>query len=298
MTTPELSASTPRGRMYRLEPGGKLIYPSITTVAGMRAKDSLQEWYARMAGQRALDMFAYLDRNPGRAHEEIRRVARDRWGTQKKIAAAAADYTQSAADFGTFVHALCEDWSRCGERPSRVDMGERATELRGAGMFARETNLAALLDRADVRLDGYAGFLDEFQPEFLEIEQTVVNRTVGYAGTTDAIVKIGNTVLSGDIKTSKRVRGDYALQGVAVVNAENLLDDDGTIREMPELTGAFVIHLPEAGGYRVVPLRTGDAEWEVFKSLRRSWEFLPDACALDEVQSPKELLLSVLNSRL
>ncbi|MCG7427302.1 hypothetical protein M3A96_03125 [Helcobacillus massiliensis] len=298
MTTPELSGSTPRGRMYRVEPGGKLVYPSITTVAGMRSKDSLQSWYARMAGQRALDMFAYLDRNPGRAMEEIRRVSRDRWGTQKKIAAAAEEYTQTAADFGTYVHALCEMWERSGERPSRTDMSDLATQLRGNGVLVLERNLGALLDRADVRLDGFGRFLEEFQPEFVEIEQTVLNRTVGYAGTTDAIVKIGGSVLSADIKTSKRVRGDYALQGVAVVRAENLLDNDGTIRDMPELTGAFVIHLPEAGGYQVVPLRTGDAEWEVFQSLRRSWDFLPDDCALDAAQNPKELLFSLLNAKL
>ena len=54
MTTPSLSADTPRGRMYRLEPDGPLMYPSITTVAGMRAKDFLQGWYATMASKRAL----------------------------------------------------------------------------------------------------------------------------------------------------------------------------------------------------------------------------------------------------
>src|SRR5699024_6389757 len=81
---------------------------------------------------------------------------------------------------------------------------------------------------------------------------TVVNHTVVYARTTDAVVRIGNTVLSADNKTSKKVRGDYALQGVAVVNAEQLLGDDGTTREVPEMTGAFVVHLPEAGGYQAV----------------------------------------------
>ncbi|MDO5644943.1 MAG: hypothetical protein Q4G21_04525 [Dermabacter sp.] len=299
MTTPELSGSTSRGRMYRMEPGGKLVHPSITTVAGMRAKDHLNEWYARMASQRALDMFAYLDRHPTRAMDEIRRVSRDKWTTQKRIAAAAQDYTKTAADFGTFVHALCENWSRSGTRPSPTDISDLATQLRhDSDLLSLETNLGALVERADIRLDGYAGFLEDFQPEFLEIEQTVVNQSVGYAGTTDAIVKIGNTILSADIKTSKKVRGDYALQGVAVVRAEHLLDNDGTLRPMPDITGAFVIHLPEAGGYAAVPLRTSDAEWDVFTSLRRSWDFLPDTCALDKAESPKELLLSVLTTKL
>ncbi|MGP9536890.1 PD-(D/E)XK nuclease family protein [Brachybacterium sp. AOP43-C2-M15] len=298
MTTPSLSADTPRGRMYRLEPDGPLMYPSITTVAGMRAKDFLQGWYATMASKRALDMYAWLDRNPDRAAAEISRVARDRWGTQKRIAAAAPEYTRTASDFGTLVHAVCEDWGRSGARPDPAHIGEIAEQMRsGQGAFAAEKDPQALIARAQVRLDGYARFLDEYQPDFLEVEQTVVNHTVGYAGTTDAIVRIGNTVLSADIKTSKKVRGDYALQGVAVCRAELLLDGDGSTREMPDLTGAFVIHLPEAGGYQAVPLRTGDAEFEVFRSLRAAWSFEPDECALEPAAGPKELLLSLLRSK-
>ena len=298
MTTPSLSADTPRGRMYRLEPDGPLMYPSITTVAGMRAKDFLQGWYATMASKRALEMYAWLDRNPHRAAEEISRVTRDRWGTQKRIAAAAPEYTRTAADFGTLVHAVCEDWGTSGTRPDGARIGEIAAQMRAdQGCFADEKDPQALVARAEVRLDGYGRFLDDYQPEFLEVEQTVVNHTVGYAGTTDAIVKIGNTVLSADIKTSKKVRGDYALQGVAVCRAEMLLDEDGSTREMPELTGAFVIHLPEAGGYRAVPLRTGDAEFEVFRSLRAAWSFEPDECALEPADGPKDLLLSLLRSK-
>lgn len=298
MTTPSLSADTPRGRMYRLEPDGPLMYPSITTVAGMRAKDFLQSWYATMASKRALEMYAWLDRNPARAAAEISRVTRDRWGTQKRIAAAAPEYTRTAADFGTLVHAACEEWGTSGTRPDAAQIGAIAEQMRTEqGAFAAERDPRALISRAEVRLDGYARFLDDFQPEFLEVEQTVVNHTVGYAGTTDAIVKIGNTVLSADIKTSKKVRGDYALQGVAVCRAELLLDEDGTTRPMPELTGAFVIHLPEAGGYRAVPLRTGDAEFEVFRSLRASWSFEPEQCALEPAAGPKDLLLSLLKSK-
>ena len=243
-------------------------------------------------------MYAWLDRNPHRAAEEISRVTRDRWGTQKRIAAAAPEYTRTAADFCTLVHAVCEDWGTSGTRPDGARIGEIAAQMRAdQGCFADEKDPQALIARAEVRLDGYGRFLDDYQPEFLEVEQTVVNHTVGYAGTTDAIVKIGNTVLSADIKTSKKVRGDYALQGVAVCRAEMLLDEDGSTREMPELTGAFVIHLPEAGGYRAVPLRTGDAEFEVFRSLRAAWSFEPDECALEPADGPKDLLLSLLRSK-
>lgn len=295
MTTPSLSENTPRGRMYRLEPGGPLLYPSITTVAGARAKDHLQGWYATMASKRALEMFAFLDRNPDRAQAEIARVTRDRWTTQKRIAAAAADHTRTAADFGTLVHAACEIWGRDGQRPGHETLGGIVRDMHTAdGAFGGEKDLDALLRRVDQRLDGYGGFLEDYQPEFIEVEQTVVNHTVGYAGTTDAIVRVGGALLSADIKTSKSVRGDYALQGVAVMRAEHLLDDDGTQRDMPELAGAFIVHLPAEGGYRVVPLRTGQAEFDTFCSLRRAWSFVADDCAGDPVPGPKELLVSLL----
>ncbi|MBV7412094.1 PD-(D/E)XK nuclease family protein [Dermabacteraceae bacterium TAE3-ERU27] len=297
MTTPKLSADTPRGRMYRIEPEGPLLYPSITTVSGMRHKEFLQTWYASMAGKKALEMFEFLSRNPHRAEAEIRRVVGRKWETQKKIAAAASDYTQKAADFGTLVHALCEDFERDLSMPTRQQIAERATAMREGGAFANESSLSDLCDRVQVRLDGFADFVRDFAPEFVEIEQTVVNHTVGYAGTTDCIVSIGGALLSGDIKTSKRVHGDYALQAVAVVNAEALLDDDGTQRPMPDLAGGFIIHLPEKGGYSVVPLKTGEEEMAVFKGLRSAWGFLEDDAALKEVSEPKQLLLSLLTAK-
>lgn len=298
MTTPRLSEQTDRGRMYRIEPDGPLVHPSITTVTGMRAKDHLQGWYATMASKRALEMFAFLDRNPSRASAEIARVSRDRWGTQRRIAAAAEDYTRTSSDFGTLVHAVCEQWGRSGTRPGHEDISAVADWMRAdEGAFASEKSVQDLLTRVDVRLDGYAGFLEDFQPEFTEVEQTVVNHTVGYAGTTDAIVRIGGSQLSADIKTGKKVRGEYALQGVAVVNAEALVDDDGTLRDMPELTGAFVIHLPASGGYSVVPLCTGAEEFEAFKALRSIWGFEADECALDACTAPQQLLVSLLKSK-
>ena len=41
------------------------------------------------------------------------------------LAAAAEEYTRSAADFGTFVHSLCELWGTSGSRPPRATMDTR-----------------------------------------------------------------------------------------------------------------------------------------------------------------------------
>src|SRR5699024_9096735 len=212
MTTPSLSADTPRGRMYRLEPDGPLMYPSITTVAGMRAKDFLQGWYATMASKRALEMYAWLDRNPARAAAEISRVTRDRWGTQKRIAAAAPEYARTAADFGTLVHAVCEEWGTSGTRPDAAQNGAIAEQMRNEqGAFAAERDPRALISRAEVRMNGYASFLGDLQLEFREVVEAVVHHPAGDAGNTGESVKSGSAVLSADIKTSKTVRGDYAL---------------------------------------------------------------------------------------
>lgn len=297
MTTPSLSVDTTRGRMYRLEPGGPAVYPSITTVAGMRSKEFLQGWHGRMAGKRALEMFAFLDRNPDRAPSEIRRVLADQHGSTRRIAEAAPDHTRRAADFGTLVHALCEQWERDGTRPDAEQIAARIDEMRSRGSFTRERDPGLLPREVAVRLDGFDRFLHEFSPDFIEIEQTVVNHSVGYAGTTDALLRIGGSLLSGDIKTSKAVHGDYSLQGAAVVHAEALLDDDGTEREFPDVTGAFIIHLPAQGGYSIVPLQTGPKQWDTFRALRTVWDFNEDECLGQPCVGPKELLLEVLRGK-
>src|SRR5699024_6389756 len=127
-----------------------LLYPSITTVAGMRAKDFLQGWYATMASKRALEMYSWLDRNPGRAPVEIARVSRDKWGTQKRIPAAAEEHTRAAGDFGTLVHTACEQLSTGGTRPTGTELGELDATMRPQqGGFAAERIISALHSRAD-----------------------------------------------------------------------------------------------------------------------------------------------------
>ena len=64
----------------------------------------------------------------------------------------------------------------------KAQMAVAEYKKRGGG-YAGEKDPHALISRAEVRLDGYGRFLDDYQPEFLEVEQTVVNNTVGYAGT-------------------------------------------------------------------------------------------------------------------
>jgi hypothetical protein len=297
VTSPSLSVDTERGRMYRITPDGDPVYPSITNIAGQRAKDFLGPWHARLAGERAVEMYSWLDRNPDRALAEISRISRDPRGTQRKIAAAAEESGRRAADFGTLVHAACEQWERTGTRPDQDWIVAAIAEARERGAFARDRGPEQLLREAAVRLDGFDAFLNDFQPEFVEIEQTVVNHSVGYAGTTDALCRVGGSMLCADIKTSKKVRGDYSLQAVAIMHAEALLDDDGTEREVPDLTGAFIIHLPAAGGYAAVPLHTGAAQWDAFLALRRIWDFDEDGCTMPAAATPKQMLLDLLRSR-
>lgn len=297
MTTPSLSADTKRGRMYRLAPDGDPVYPSITNVAGQRAKDFLGPWHGRMAGERAVQMYSWLERNPDRAAAEIARISRDPRGTQRKIAAAAEESGRRSADLGTLVHAACEEWERTGSRPDQDWVLAAIGAARERGSFARERGPEELLRDVALRLDGFDAFLQDFQPEFEEIEQTVVNHSAGYAGTTDALCRIGGSLLSADIKTSKKVRGEYSLQAVAVMHAEALLDDDGTEREMPDLTGAFIIHLPAGGGYSAVPLRTGAEQWNAFLALRAVWDFDEDGCTLPPATDPKQMLLDMLRTK-
>lgn len=96
-------------------------------------------------------------------------------------------------------------------------------------------------------LEGYAAFLDEWQIEPLLMERPVANRKDWYAGTLDLIAKsphlCGGKPVLIDLKSSKSVYGDTALQLAAYARAEFYVDEDGFERPMPKVHGTFVANV-------------------------------------------------------
>lgn len=121
----------------------------------------------------------------------------------------------------------------------------------------------------------YVAFLNDWEPEVILAESSVVNFAVGYAGTLDKIVRIpgGCPVCSGDdcvwladTKTGKGVYGDVALQLAAYRYAESYVGTAGGLLPMPDVDHCGVVHVRE-DGYRFLPVR---ADRDVFQEFRHA----------------------------
>lgn len=114
-------------------------------------------------------------------------------------------------------------------------------------------------------IDAFHQFRADHSPEFIETESTVFNRTYGYAGTMDAVVRIGGKCYVVDYKTGKKVWPEAALQLAAYKHAEFIGRARGLEDELQTCDGGLILHVrPE--GYRVVPVDTSDATFDTFLS--------------------------------
>jgi hypothetical protein len=115
-------------------------------------------------------------------------------------------------------------------------------------------------------VEGYVRWLDEFSVEPILTEFQVASRTHWYAGTGDAVVRIGDTAWLLDWKTSKGVYGETALQTAAYAGADWYLADDGTETPIPEVDRIGVVHITDAGTV-LRPFRDRDAAWKCFRHV-------------------------------
>ena len=150
----------------------------------------------------------------------------------------------AAANRGTAVHALAEQLVHGAE----VDVPD---ELAG-------------------HVESYVRFLNEWSPEPVLVERTVVNYTVGYAGTLDLAARFpcwpGETVLT-DIKTSRSgIFGETGMQLAAYRYAEFYVADDGSEQPMPAIDRVVAVHV-RADGYDVIPVRADEYVFSRFRHV-------------------------------
>lgn len=136
-------------------------------------------------------------------------------------------------------------------------------------------------------------FLDDFEPVYEMTEATVYNTRESYAGTLDAIVRIGGRRLLCDYKTGKDIYPDVALQLAAYAHAEAVLLDDGTSVPMLPVDGAAALHLreydpavPGDRGYSLIPVDIADTDpaavpyrqsaWDAFRQVREVMRWMED----------------------
>jgi hypothetical protein len=132
-------------------------------------------------------------------------------------------------------------------------------------------------------LTSFRNFLEDFKPDFELVEATVYNVTEGYAGTLDAVARVGGRRFLFDWKTGKDIYPDVALQLAAYQHAEKVLMRDGSSVDMPAVDGTAALHLrefdpglPGDRGYEVVPVATGTVAYNAFLYVREVMRWMED----------------------
>jgi hypothetical protein len=215
-------------------------FPSVTRILNQVNQPALDRWK-----QKAL--VEALLRDP----ELVKLAVRD----PDQVARRALSDNR-AASLGTSVHALTE----------RADLSE--------------LDLDGLDEPKKAMLAGYIACRDSTGWKVVHSEATVINPLAGYGGTLDRILDVpdvGRVV--ADVKTSRSVYPDMALQLAAYANATSIWSET-ELAKMPDglrTDVALVIHVrPE--GTSIVRLNLGRGQggltaWAAFTSLCCLWRW-------------------------
>lgn len=238
MTTPKISTISRGGARLYVHPETAVKVPGVTSVVGMLPKGFLKFWAAKAVAEYAAD-------NLG---DVVGIALRDRDAAVDLLKRAPDRDTKKAADVGSEVHDLFENIAK-GTPPRRLH-----PDLK-------------------VYADHFAEFIEEFEPEFVFMEETVWSETHAYAGSFDFLGRIGGDLLFGDWKTTRSgVHEEVALQLAAYRHAEYIIRPDGSRVPLPKADGGFVLHVrPE--GWGLYPVRCDEEVFEYFLHLRRVFDW-------------------------
>lgn len=230
-TAPMRRVDTAKGHHYKDADGHRI--PGVTTILGDGVpKPALINWAASATAEYAVDHFAELaEMTPA---QQLKTLQGARYAVSDK-----------AKKRGTEVHGYGE----------RLVKGEAVTgipdELRG-------------------HVEAYARFLDRFEVTPILVEVSVVNYSIGYAGTLDLICELTDETgqrrtLLLDLKTNEKgIFGETALQLAAYRYAEKYLDATGSEHDMPAVDGCGAIHIT-ADDAQLIPTFSGPEQFRSFR---------------------------------
>lgn len=248
MTDPKFAEKIPGlGRWY-VHPTTGERWPSVTNVLDVAvAKPALKPWAVKITAEKALAEMPRLAASTFVPLCKPKRVAdgcgKCRTCVMREIKSENTVVSETASDLGTRIH----DWAQ-----AKV-IGKPIPDDPDVAPFGKQL------------LRFFAEFGVDFDRDIEAAEATVVNRTVGYAGTGDLWVRLR---LDGwktrrlcliDYKSSSTrpvdsVYPEMAMQLAALAHGEKLLLDDGT--EVPAPKGikhAFILNL-RADDYALIPM--------------------------------------------
>lgn len=186
-----------------------------------------------------------------------------RWFARRAAEAGRSDAPYIERDrrgaVGTAVHEFAE-WKIGGGDENPISV----LRLKEKGFDGSE------IDEITQRARHFDTFCDDYAPEFYSTELTVLHRKLTYAGTTDFYARIGGNVVVGDIKTSKHLHGEWALQLAAYGHATSAMWQGGEHVFKEPIRKGVILHLTP-DGYRLYPVELTDELFGVFKHLRAVW---------------------------
>jgi hypothetical protein len=228
-----------RDARHRYSWNGGPLYPSVTTILGIKDKPALVGWAKRETAAcavRNLDVLERMVRSGGAqaAVDWLKRIP---------------DYQRDAsANLGSAVHAAAEAIAR------------------GASL--------AVGDDVHPFITAYRrDFLETFRPRFIAVEAMVCSPRHEYGGTADAFAEIDGEVWLLDYKTGASVYPDSALQLAGLARAQFIgYPGDATQYPVPFATRFGVLHIrPE--GARLLPVVVDRATVAAFLDARRLFEW-------------------------
>jgi hypothetical protein len=194
---------------YRLD--GRPVRGVTGLIGAGIPKDNLIPWAAECAAKLYLADDANL--------AELARLDPDEF--TKRMKWAHKDVRDAAGVTGTRVHDLAEQLHATGECDADDDVASY--------------------------VEGYVQFLDEWQITPHLMERPVGNRQHWYAGKFDLFATSpllsGGELVQIDLKTSKGVYGETALQTAAYAKAEFFIDQDGREHPLPKVHATYVAHV-------------------------------------------------------
>jgi hypothetical protein len=230
------------GSRFYIDPDdGAIKVPGVTSVGGMLPKDFLTYWAAKEAAEAAVNNWDIVS--------EL--CKRDPKGAIDYLKSAHRRKSSAASDLGTAAHDLFE----------RLARGETVND--------RHIHMDV---KPHVRW--FREFLQEVQPEFIYLEETVWSDTHQYAGSFDAIARVDGEIVILDWKTSKAIYDSVALQLSAYRYADRIiLAESGESVPVPEIVGGGALHIrPE--GWALHPVQCDPVVFDTFLHLRGvfDWE--------------------------
>jgi hypothetical protein len=228
-----------RDARHRYSWNGGSLYPSVTTILGIKDKPALVGWAKRetaASAVRNLDVLAQMVQNGG--------------------AQAAVDWLKRIPDF---------------QRDASADLGSAvhaAAEAIGRGQPVAPDDAVQPFVTAYRR-----DFLDVFQPRFIALEAMVCSLRYEYGGTADAFAEIDGELWLLDYKTGAGVYSDVALQLAGLARAQFIgLPGDPTQYPIPPATRFGVLHI-RPDGARLLPVVVDRATVAAFLDARRLFDW-------------------------